>query len=66
MPEINSDVIENSVTPSLSEISQRDKPWDKHRSNADKVSAHYAGSEFQDYSSRINDCSELLDFRLVP
>jgi plasmid rolling circle replication initiator protein Rep len=54
-----------SNAPSLTDISQRDKPWDKHRSNADKVSTYYAGSEFQDYSARINDCSELLDFRLV-
>jgi plasmid rolling circle replication initiator protein Rep len=55
-----------SNAPSLTDISQRDKPWEKHRSNADKVSTYYAGSEFQDYSARINDCSELLDFRLVP
>ena len=55
-----------SNTPSLTDFSQRDKPWEKHRGNADKVSTYYAGSEFQDYSARINDCSELLDFRLVP
>jgi plasmid rolling circle replication initiator protein Rep len=53
-------------SPTLSELSPRDKPWDKHRSNADKVSKHYAGSEFHQYSERINTCSELLDFRLVP
>jgi plasmid rolling circle replication initiator protein Rep len=53
-------------TTTLSELSPRDKPWDKHRSNADKVSKHYAGSEFHRYSERINTCSELLDFRLVP
>jgi len=56
----------NSDAPSLSDLSERDKPWDKHRGNADKVSAYYAGSEFQSYSARIHDCSELLDFRLVP
>lgn len=55
-----------SDAPSLSDLSDRDKPWDKHRGNADKVSAFYAGSEFQGYSDRIHDCSELLDFRLVP
>lgn len=53
-------------TPTLSDLSPRDKPWDKHRSNTDKVAAHYQGSEFQDYADRINFCSELLDFRLVP
>lgn len=60
------DMEQNLVAPSLSELSPRDKPWDKHRGNADKVSAYYAGSEFQDYSDRIHFCSELLDFRLVP
>jgi len=55
-----------SDSPSLSDLSDRDKPWDKHRANADKAAAHYAGSQFQSYSTRINDCSQLLDFRLVP
>jgi len=53
-------------SPSLSDLSERDKPWDKHRGNADTVSYYYAGSEFQGYSDRIHDCSELLDFRLTP
>ena len=52
--------------PTLSDLSPRDKPWDKHRSNADKVKGHYAGSEFHRYSERITFCSELLDFKLVP
>lgn len=55
-----------SDSPSLADISERDKPWDKHRSNADKVSGYYADSEFEDYSTRIHFCSEFLDFRLVP
>lgn len=55
-----------SDSPSLSDLSQRDKPWDKHRANADKVSAYYAGSEFQTYSDRVFYCSEFLDFRLTP
>jgi len=50
----------------LSDLSPRDKPWDKHRANADKVSKHYAGSDFHQYSQRISFCSELLDFKLVP
>nr|ABO47826.1 Rep_1 protein [Johanseniella A1345] len=67
MSEISiSDAAINSDASSLSNLSPSDKPWDKHRANADKVSAFYAGSEFQSYSDRINDCSELLDFRLVP
>lgn len=66
MPEDFSGGIQNAVTPSLSDLSKRDKPWDKHRANADKVTNFYAGSEFQQLSTRIHYCSELLDFRLVP
>lgn len=52
-------------TPALSDLSPRDKPWDKHRHYADRVEGLYKGSEFQSYSSRINTCSELLQFGLV-
>lgn len=52
--------------PALSDLSEKDKPWDKHRGNADKVANHYRGSEFKQYASRIDFCSQLLDFRLVP
>lgn len=51
--------------PSLSDLSERDKPWDKHRANADKVSAYYAGKEFQGYSDRVYFCSEFLKFNLI-
>ena len=66
MPEKLSGGMQNAVTPSLSDLSKRDKPWDKHRANADKVTNFYAGSEFQQLSDRIYYCSELLDFKLVP
>jgi plasmid rolling circle replication initiator protein Rep len=64
----------NSVSPpslniqdvNLGDISERDKVWDKHRSNSDCVSEYYKGSKFNSYSQRINDCSQLLDFKLVP
>ena len=52
--------------PSLSDLSPGDKPWDKHRSFADRVEGFYAGSEFKDYSSRIHFCSDLLEFGLAP
>lgn len=57
----------NSTPVALSEVSPRDKPWDKHRSNADKVAALYAsgGTEFQSYADRVTFCSELLQFGLV-
>jgi plasmid rolling circle replication initiator protein Rep len=56
----------DSATPSLSDLSHRDKPWDKHKSNSDKVASHFMSSEqFQDYGQRVNSCSDLLDFCLV-
>lgn len=51
--------------PALGEISERDKPWDKHRGNADRVADYYRGSEFGRYADRIDFCSEFLDFKLV-
>jgi plasmid rolling circle replication initiator protein Rep len=51
--------------PALSDLSPGDKPWDKHRSFADRVEQHYNGSEFQDYSNRVRDCSQLLSFGLT-
>ena len=56
---------ENS-TLALSEISERDKPWDKHRGNADKVAGYYRGEEFGKYADRIDFCSQFLDFKLTP
>ena len=56
----------SAETPALSDLSAHDKPWDKHRANCDKVSSYYQASEFNRYSERMNDCSQLLDFRLVP
>lgn len=50
----------------LSDISERDKPWDKHKGNADKVSEHYKNSNYKRYSERVNLCAELLDFKLTP
>ena len=50
----------------LGDLSERDKPWDKHRKNSDKVANHYRGTnEFGQYANRIDFCSQLLDFKLV-
>lgn len=57
---------DTNSTPALSDISERDKPWDVHKSESDVISGHYRGSEFDKYSERINACANLLDFRLVP
>ena len=56
----------NSSSPSLSELSPRDLPWDVHRAESDQISSNYHGSEFERYAERINDCSQLLAFGLVP
>ena len=53
-------------TSALSDISPRDKPWDKHRGNADIVSHHYKRGGMDRYAERVDLCSQLLDFRLVP
>lgn len=52
-------------SPALSELSPGDKPWDKHRSFADRVEHHYQGSQFQAYADRVRDCSQLLSFGLT-
>lgn len=46
----------------LTEVSPKDKPWDKHRANADKVSKLYAEAGYDKYSDRMNDCSQWLEF----
>ena len=75
MSDFNSDCIQiiqsesdysQESTPALSEISNRDKPWDKHRGNSDKAADHYRGSDFDNYGQRMDFCSQLLDFKLVP
>lgn len=48
----------------LSDISERDKPWDTHRANAEMVQALYNGSDLQQYADRIKQCSLILGFAL--
>lgn len=39
----------------LGNLSDRDKPWDKHRGNSDKVANHYRGTEeFGQYATCID------------
>lgn len=65
-PIISSSYQEGNSTPALSDLSEQDKPWDKHRANSDVVGQYYAQSEFSRYSERIADCAQFLDFRLIP
>jgi plasmid rolling circle replication initiator protein Rep len=55
-----------NASPALTDLSERDKPWDIHRAESDQIAANFKGTEFNNYSERINLCSQLLDFRLVP
>jgi plasmid rolling circle replication initiator protein Rep len=51
---------------SLGDISERDKVWDKHKVNSERVSEHYKGTRYNRYSQRVSTCAELLDFKLTP
>ncbi len=51
----------------LSDVSDRDRPWDKHAHQRELVSSLYRlstdeDSDFWRYADRMNDCSQLLDF----
>lgn len=46
----------------LSNVSERDEPWDAHRANADLVSELYADSEFGKHSKRMRMCANWLEF----
>lgn len=48
----------------LSEISEKDKKWDYHRSDTQTVSEIFSySSEFQRWHERMNDCSTFLLFK---
>ena len=65
LPHVNENQVDTDELY-LSNLSDRDKPWDKHRANSDLVADYYRGlEEFQKYADRIDGCSRLLDFRLV-
>ena len=59
-----SDSINSAEVLCLSDISPKDKPWDKHRGFGDRVQLHYVGSKFDRYAERISFCSQLLEFGL--
>ena len=51
----------------LSELSPRDRSWDKHRHSADLVADLYRGEDgFDTYAQRMDFCAQILDFKLVP
>ena len=51
----------------LKDISERDKPWDAHRRNAETVQGFYGmdrSGEFERLAQRMGDCSKLLELAL--
>ena len=65
LPHVNRSEV-NTGKLYLSDLSKRDKSWDRHRWNSDRIADHYRDSEeFQSYAGRIDFCSQLLDFCLV-
>ncbi len=49
----------------LSDLSPKDKPWDKHRAEADLIRNSYLRSGYERYAERIDRCSTLLEFARV-
>ncbi len=49
----------------LSDLSERDKPWDTHRGQSEVVEALYGAGGYQRYQERIRDCSRSLQFALI-
>lgn len=56
----------DNAAPTLSDLSPRDKPWDKHKKNADTISHYYEQGGQNSYGQRVRLCASRLDFRLVP
>lgn len=50
----------------LESLSEKDKPWDKHRKNADIISGYYKQGGMDSHAERVSLCSQLLEFKLVP
>lgn len=46
----------------LSDLSAKDKPWDTHRANSDRVRDLYSETQFSRYAERIELCSRALAF----
>ena len=66
LPDSLSEEQDKSVL-ALSELSPRDRSWDKHRHSADLVADLYRGNiAFDSYAQRMDFCAQILDFKLVP
>ena len=57
----------SSLSLALSDLSEKDQCWDKHRHSSDLVADLYRGEHgFDTYARRMDSCAQFLDFRLVP
>jgi plasmid rolling circle replication initiator protein Rep len=50
----------------LRDLSERDKLWDKHRKNTDKIADIYSNADHSNYAERLSGCSGLLLFGSTP
>lgn len=57
---------DDSTSPALSDLSEKDRPWDTHRFESDRIESRYKGTEFNSYADRIHFCAEFLEFALRP
>ena len=48
----------------LTDLSEKDKPWDSHRANTDKVRQSYKSGKYDRYAERLDHCSNILEFDL--
>lgn len=48
----------------LTEVSPKDKPWDRHKAASEELRDIYRGNGFDRYATRIQTCSEWLKFAL--
>lgn len=57
-------MIQTTKSLYLSDLSPKDKVWDKHKAQADVYQALYIGTSYHKYSERICNCSKRLVFRV--
>lgn len=49
----------------LTDVSEKDRPWDVRKSHCGDVSALYAGTDFNNYAERMQRCGKSLIFALT-
>lgn len=55
--------MESAPETYLSDVSPKDKPWDIHRHDCDRVRYLYEQAGFHHYAERLKKCSTLLGFK---